>query len=75
MSDNELIRELFFNLDLIEGRTNFPETETARQAVYEAFDLTGDREDIISRLEDANEMQGFVKGFRFAVKIIIEGMR
>lgn len=70
------IEKIYYNMDkLSDGFTELPETEKASERLY---DLLGkefilEHEDIITSLTSANEKQGFIYGFQYAIRLLMEG--
>lgn len=68
------IEKLYYNM----GESilaDLPETQEASNKLYEELgdDFISEHEEVITRLTSANEKQGFICGFQYAVKLMLEG--
>jgi hypothetical protein len=70
------IEKIYYNMDkLSDDFTELPETEKASEQLYNLLgkDFVLKHEDVITDLTSANEKQGFIYGFRYAVGLLMDG--
>ena len=67
------IEKLYLSMDE-NVLVDLPETQEASDRLYEEFgdDFIMRHEDTIIRLTSANEKQGFIYGFQYAVRLLME---
>jgi len=68
------IEKLYLNLD-DKVLVDLPETREASDFLYKEFGnkFNLEHEAAITRLTSANEKQGFIYGFQYAVRLLMEG--
>ncbi|RKI35612.1 hypothetical protein D7V86_26475 [bacterium D16-51] len=68
------IEKLYLNMDE-KVLVDLPETREASDRLYEEVgdDFIAEHEDTLIELTAANEKQGFIYGFQYAVRLLMEG--